>query len=83
MKVWQYTKKPQMVLNQRFVAFYVNIIYTLFYALSLKGNYSNGLEVFGAMLYNLSYCIRLCILLIVVNPQKDGVIFALITHLRN
>lgn len=42
-KVWKYTKKPQILLNQRFVAFYVNIIYTLFYALSLKGNYSSSL----------------------------------------
>lgn len=31
MKVWKHMKKPQMLLNQRFVAFLMNIVYTSFY----------------------------------------------------
>ena len=55
--------------NQHFSAFPINIVYTFFYALLIKANVSYGL---GVMLYNLSYFIKLCILLFAVNPQKSG-----------
>lgn len=31
MQVWKHIKKPRMLLNQRFMAFLMNIVYTLFY----------------------------------------------------
>lgn len=36
MQVWTHIKKPQMLRYQRFVAFLMNIVYTLFYTVSVN-----------------------------------------------
>lgn len=38
MKVWEYLKSHEVLSNQRFVAFLMNIIYTDFYAALIKVN---------------------------------------------
>ncbi len=41
-----------MLLNQRFVAFLINIVYAFFYALLLKVSHSKGFEAFEVMLHH-------------------------------
>jgi len=36
MQVWKHIKKPQMLYHQRFVAFLMNIVYTLFYTVRVN-----------------------------------------------
>lgn len=37
MYVWTHIKKPRMLLNQRLVAFLMNIVYTVFYTIGVNG----------------------------------------------
>lgn len=47
MKVWEYTKKAETLLNQRSCFIYRYVLYTMFYTLLLKANIDNGLNVQG------------------------------------
>jgi len=68
MEVWKYIKKPRMLLNQRFVAFPMNIIYTAFYTGSANTGYIN---IYTFRAYRL-VCKKPCILLNVVSLYFSG-----------
>jgi len=55
MKVWTRIENLQTLLHQRLWVFMCNIVYTVFYALSWKVGYSNGLNDFEESLRHGGY----------------------------
>ena len=51
-KILETNSKATNVVKSTFVAFLVNIVYALFYALLLKVSHSKGFEVFEVMLHH-------------------------------